>query len=86
MFPSAGDQVYYNEAGEPIGWDKPDDDGMAYYCGDCGFSHTGSCPDPYDEYYISEESFAADRDRRHLGLDETFDEYIPDRDYDPRGH
>jgi hypothetical protein len=23
MFPGAGAQVYYNEAGEPIGWDYP---------------------------------------------------------------
>lgn len=25
MFPGAGANVYYNEAGEPIGWDAPDD-------------------------------------------------------------
>ncbi len=24
MFPGAGAQVYYNEAGEPLGWDYPD--------------------------------------------------------------
>ena len=23
MFPGAGAQVYYNEAGEPLGWDYP---------------------------------------------------------------
>ncbi len=26
MFPGAGAQVYYNEAGEPLGWDYPDTD------------------------------------------------------------
>lgn len=25
-FPGAGAQVYYNEAGEPIGWDYPSDE------------------------------------------------------------
>lgn len=27
MFPGAGAQVYRNEAGEPLGWDYPDQDG-----------------------------------------------------------
>lgn len=27
MFPGAGAQVYYNEAGEPLGWDYPSYDG-----------------------------------------------------------
>lgn len=37
MFPGSDAQVYYNEAGEPLGWDYPsyDDD---YGC------------DPYDDY------------------------------------
>lgn len=37
MFPGAGAQVYYNEAGEPTGWDYPD---------------LGGPPDPddYDDY------------------------------------
>lgn len=26
MFPGAGARVFRNEAGEPIGWDYPDDD------------------------------------------------------------
>lgn len=26
MFPGAGAQVYYNEAGEPLGWDYPSSD------------------------------------------------------------
>lgn len=26
MFPSAGAQIYRNEAGEPIGWDYPSDE------------------------------------------------------------
>lgn len=26
MFPGAGASVYYNEAGEPLGWDYPSDD------------------------------------------------------------
>lgn len=40
-FPTAGSQVYYNEAGEPLGWDAPDyDDG----------------PDP-DEFYDAADYF-----------------------------
>ena len=33
MFPGPGAQVYYNEAGEPIGWDYPsyDESGMDPY-------------------------------------------------------
>lgn len=30
MFPGAGAQVYYNEAGEPLGWDYPPDPGDMY--------------------------------------------------------
>jgi hypothetical protein len=26
MFPTAGAHVYYNEAGEPLGWDYPSND------------------------------------------------------------
>lgn len=55
MFPGPGAQIHRNEAGEPIGWDYPEDDAMAYYCDTCGFSHTGSCPDPSDVYEESDE-------------------------------
>lgn len=48
-FPGAGAHVYRNEAGEPIGWDYPADDAMAYYCDLCGFSHAGPCPDDDDD-------------------------------------
>jgi hypothetical protein len=30
MFPGAGARVYYNEAGEPIGWDYPSYDEPDY--------------------------------------------------------
>ncbi len=30
MFPGPGAQVYYNEAGEPTGWDYPPDDEPDY--------------------------------------------------------
>jgi hypothetical protein len=35
MFPGPHAQVYYNEAGEPIGWDNPSDD-QPEVCGRCG--------------------------------------------------
>lgn len=38
-FPTAGAQVYYNEAGEPTGWDYPDE---------------GPDPDDYDPYDYDE--------------------------------
>jgi len=55
-FPSAGDEVYRNEAGEPVGWGKPES-AEDNYCDDCGFSHGGECPDEpdYDEYDEDEE-------------------------------
>jgi len=48
MFPGAGAQVYYNEAGEPVGWDYP-----SYgpeYCDVCGYAPC-ACDDydPEDE-------------------------------------
>ncbi len=48
MFPSPGDNIYYNEAGEPTGWDKAPDP-MSFWCDDCGCCHGGECPDPYDD-------------------------------------
>jgi len=53
-FPSPGDNIYYNDAGEPLGWDKPADP-ADYWCDDCGFSHPGPCPDPEDEDEGNEE-------------------------------
>lgn len=29
-FPTAGSQIYYNEVGEPLGWDYPGDDASRY--------------------------------------------------------
>jgi hypothetical protein len=52
MFPTAHSQVYYNEAGEPIGWDTPSDD--PDFCNLCGATghYEAECPfDPNaDEY------------------------------------
>jgi hypothetical protein len=41
MFPPAGAQVYYNEAGEPLGWDMPSDDPPEL--------------DPYDDYWDGDD-------------------------------
>ena len=43
MFPGPNAVVYRNEAGEPIGWDYPADDGGAFYCDLCGLEHAGRC-------------------------------------------
>lgn len=50
MFPSPGDEIYRNEAGEPTGWGKPADAGT-YWCDDCGYSHADGdhAPDPDDD-------------------------------------
>jgi len=46
MFPGPNAQVYYNDAGEPLGWDYPSE---PEYCPDCGGLHGGMCTyDPYD--------------------------------------
>lgn len=42
-FPPAGADVYYNEAGEPLGWDAPDSFEPPY-CDECGYCHAGDCP------------------------------------------
>lgn len=42
MFPVPGDEIEYNEAGEPIGWSKPASPD-SYYCDRCGFNHAGEC-------------------------------------------
>ncbi len=49
MFPGAGAQVYYNEAGEPLGWDYPDLYEPDY--------------DPYnDQYYVADDDDDNDDD------------------------
>jgi hypothetical protein len=48
MFPGAGAEVYYNEAGEPVGWDYPYGDDT-YYCDTCGSCHGGDCNDFEDD-------------------------------------
>jgi hypothetical protein len=49
MFPAAGAEIHYNEAGEPTGWDYPSDDPMDYYCDRCGACHPSPCEDDYQE-------------------------------------
>ena len=51
MFPGPNAQIYYNEAGEPEGWDYPsEDDGAPPYCDQCGYNHfAGDCSMDYDE-------------------------------------
>lgn len=48
MFPGPGAEIIRNEDGEPLGWDYPPS-AEDYYCGDCGFSHGGPCPEDIDE-------------------------------------
>ena len=47
MFPGASAEVYYNEAGEPVGWDYPSAD--ADYCDVCGITHSGPCDDGWED-------------------------------------
>lgn len=55
MFPGAGASVYYNDAGEPTGWDYPTDDRDSFYCDLCGYNHAGPCEDDSEEYYDEDE-------------------------------
>ncbi len=48
MFPNSNSQIYYNEAGEVVGWDAPVDPD-SFYCDICGYKHFGECSDPYDD-------------------------------------
>ena len=48
MFPGAGAQVYYNEAGEPLGWDYPSDDPPEF---DDFDQEDYDTSDPYDIEY-----------------------------------
>jgi hypothetical protein len=43
VFPGPHDELYYNEVGEPIGWDAPAD---PEFCNNCGqFGHNElNCP------------------------------------------
>lgn len=55
MFPGAGAEVYYNEAGEPLGWDAPSEPGDNY-CDSCGGSHHSiACPMDDDLEYDDDE-------------------------------
>jgi hypothetical protein len=42
MFPPVGAIIFYNEAGEPTGWDVPAES-TSWYCDICGFCHSGEC-------------------------------------------
>jgi hypothetical protein len=42
VFPPAGSEIYRNEAGEVLGWGRPES-AEDYYCDFCGISHTGEC-------------------------------------------
>jgi hypothetical protein len=55
-FPGVNAVVDYNEMGEPVSWDYPNDDADSYYCDMCGFNHQGACPD--DDEDEDEESIA----------------------------
>ena len=56
MFPGAGARVYYNEAGEPIGWDYPaDDDGPDFDDRDDREVEPFICPADHDEIWPDDE-------------------------------
>jgi hypothetical protein len=60
MFPGAGASVYYNEAGEPMGWDAPDEG--PYY------------PDDFDRDDIDDfddDAEVAESDRLTWGPDDN---------------
>lgn len=42
MFPTPGNEIYYNGDGEVLGWSKPATT-EDYYCDECGFSHVNDC-------------------------------------------
>jgi len=48
MFPGVGAEAYYNEAGEPLGWDYPSGND-SYYCDWCGWNHSGDCEIDFDD-------------------------------------
>ncbi|HEX8109782.1 MAG TPA: hypothetical protein VF516_18755 [Kofleriaceae bacterium] len=56
MFPGANASVYHNEAGEPLGWDTPDDDGPydpdAYLMGDYDDQEPDDDDDEGDDEHI----------------------------------
>jgi hypothetical protein len=47
MFPGPNAQIYYNEEGEPLGWDYPDNEPP--YCDRCGVEHFSECPPDRDD-------------------------------------
>jgi hypothetical protein len=47
MFPPANAIIDRNEAGEPTGWDVPEEGPP--YCDICGFAHGSHCPEEPDE-------------------------------------
>jgi hypothetical protein len=61
-FPIAGSQVYYNEAGEPLGWDSPS------YEEDGGYE-----PDDFDE--PDPDDFDEDGEAEWVICDECGNEY-----------
>lgn len=44
MFPTAGSEIYRNEAGEVTGWDAAPSS-EPEYCDQCGVCHAGPCDD-----------------------------------------
>lgn len=59
MFPGPHDVIIYNDAGEPLGWEKQGVPWEDYWCDDCGFAHIGPCQ-PFDPYDNDEEPFDED--------------------------
>lgn len=73
MFPGAGASVYYNEAGEPLGWDspgEPEHDPDAYLVDDFDDVDTDDEPDVWVcdhdcEEFDSLEQFEQHREDAH---------------------
>ena len=56
MFPGGGAEVFYNEAGEPLGWDNPSYDGpQDAFDGFRNREDWDESYDPEDDDYLIEE-------------------------------
>lgn len=65
MFPGAGAQVYYNEAGEPLGWDYPSDP---------EFDPTDETSWYYDDWLDEYHSYECDCDRCYMDEEDDNDQ------------
>lgn len=55
-FPTTNSEIYYNDEGEVLGWDRPSDP-TDYYCDTCGFPHIGDCIDDQGDEDEDDEGY-----------------------------